>query len=174
MSRFDQAIVFTPGTAQHHASQWFQWAAEATMGLPHPVIFAASDSSQLPTSLPAHVQTCGYIPFKDALPRCSLLVHHGGVGTTAAALRAGCSQLVCPSAFDQFHHADLVTQLGVGRALKTGPAAKPPISADQFRRLLSQLISDDAVKQAARERASHAADYQGQVAAASKIAEWIS
>ncbi len=45
MSQFDQAIVFTPGTAQHHASQWFQWAAEATIGLPHPVIFAASDQA---------------------------------------------------------------------------------------------------------------------------------
>ncbi len=66
--RFEGAMVFTPGTAQHHATGWFSWAAEATKGLPHPVIFAVSDQAQLPTALPDHVQTCGFIPSKMHCP----------------------------------------------------------------------------------------------------------
>lgn len=32
---------------------------------------------------------------------CSAIVHHGGAGTCAAALRAGLPQLICPFHFDQ-------------------------------------------------------------------------
>lgn len=173
LKRFDGAIVFTPGTAQHHASVWFEWAAKATETLQRPVIFATSDPSQLPPLLPHHVQAVGYIPFKEALPRCALLVHHGGVGTTGAALRAGCPQLICPSAFDQFHHADLVTRLGVGTALKAGPTAKPEMTAAQFSGRLWQLLNDPSIQQAAVDRAQTLADYEGQKVAARKIAERI-
>ena len=173
MKRFDDAIVFTPGTAQHHAARWFEWAAEATVGLQRPVIFAASDQAQLPAVLPPHVQAVGYIQFKVALPRCSLLVHHGGVGTTGAALRAGCPQLICPSAFDQFHHADVVTQLGVGKAMRSGPTLKPEMTATAFSDLLMRLLEDAAIKQAAMDRAKYASDYQGQRVAADRISSLV-
>ena len=35
------------------------------------------------------------------LPHCAALLHHGGSGTVAAALRCGVPQLVCPLHFDQ-------------------------------------------------------------------------
>lgn len=41
-------------------------------------------------------------PHEALLPRCAAVMHHGGAGTTAAALRAGTPQLVCPLHFDQF------------------------------------------------------------------------
>jgi UDP:flavonoid glycosyltransferase YjiC (YdhE family) len=39
----------------------------------------------------------------ELLPRCAALVHHGGAGTTAAALRCGTPQVVCAFQFDQHH-----------------------------------------------------------------------
>lgn len=42
------------------------------------------------------------VPHMALLPLCCAVVYHGGAGSTAAALTAGCSQLVCPLHFDQF------------------------------------------------------------------------
>ena len=62
-----------------------------------------------------------YAPFDVLLPRVALLVHHGGIGTTAEALRAGVPQLVLPFAFDQFDNGRRVQQMGAGSVL---PAAQ--------------------------------------------------
>jgi len=44
------------------------------------------------------------------------VLHHGGVGTTAAALRAGIPQIMCPCIFDQFYWAERMSWLGVAPA----------------------------------------------------------
>jgi UDP:flavonoid glycosyltransferase YjiC (YdhE family) len=49
-------------------------------------------------------------------PACRAVVHHGGSGTTAAALRAGVPMLVLPVAFDQPMWARQIKRLKVGRA----------------------------------------------------------
>lgn len=53
----------------------------------------------------------------QVLPRCRAAVHHGGAGTTHAALAAGLPSLVCPLFSDQPYWARRVTELGVGVAL---------------------------------------------------------
>jgi rhamnosyltransferase subunit B len=62
-----------------------------------------------------------FVPLRRLLPQAAALIHHGGIGTTAEALRAGTPQLVVPLAHDQFDNAARVTALGVGAAL---PAAR--------------------------------------------------
>ena len=54
---------------------------------------------------------------KALLPHVAALVHHGGIGTTAEAMRAGRPQLVVPLAHDQFDNAARVEALGVGASL---------------------------------------------------------
>eukprot|EP00887_Chlorella_sp_A99_P007448 scaffold2.g7448.t1 len=44
------------------------------------------------------------------LPLAAALVHHGGAGTLAAALRHGVPQLICPLQFDQASNADRAQQ----------------------------------------------------------------
>lgn len=44
-------------------------------------------------------------PHAKLFPRVSVVIHHGGSGTTAAALRAGVPQVILPMMLDQFHHA---------------------------------------------------------------------
>jgi rhamnosyltransferase subunit B len=50
-------------------------------------------------------------------PRASVIVHHGGVGTTGQALRAGVPQLIIPFFGDQADNAARVARLGIARAL---------------------------------------------------------
>jgi len=53
-----------------------------------------------------------------AFPQCSAIVHHGGAGTTAAALRSGVPSVVTPFSFDQFDNAQLISNNGAGVAMR--------------------------------------------------------
>ena len=48
------------------------------------------------------------------LPRCKLVVHHGGAGTTAAGLRAGIPNVVVPFMADQLFWGSRVHAIGAG------------------------------------------------------------
>jgi rhamnosyltransferase subunit B len=56
-----------------------------------------------------------YAPFSALFPHALAIIHHGGIGTTGQALRAGKPQLVVPFLGDQFDNASRVARLGVGR-----------------------------------------------------------
>jgi sterol 3beta-glucosyltransferase len=53
-------------------------------------------------------------PYDWLFPRCKLIVHHGGAGTTASALRAGAPSVVLPHAADQAFWGRRVAALGAG------------------------------------------------------------
>lgn len=55
-------------------------------------------------------QSC---PHDWLFSKCDVIIHHGGVGTSAAALRAGKPQIICPFMLDQPHNAALLKSLGV-------------------------------------------------------------
>eukprot|EP00051_Salpingoeca_urceolata_P011086 m.136731 g.136731 ORF g.136731 m.136731 type:complete len:920 (+) comp16980_c0_seq3:426-3185(+) len=53
-------------------------------------------------------------PHDWLFPRCSAVVHHGGAGTVAAGLRAGCPTGIVSFFGDQFFWAEIVNRKGVG------------------------------------------------------------
>jgi len=58
-------------------------------------------------------------PYRKVFPRCSLVVHHGGAGTTQSTLLAGRPSLVVAHVADQFFWGAELERLGVGgRTLK--------------------------------------------------------
>jgi sterol 3beta-glucosyltransferase len=64
--------------------------------------------------LPANILRIDGAPHDWLFPRVAAVVHHGGVGTTAAALRAGVPQIIVPFSADQPLWAELVHQRRVG------------------------------------------------------------
>ena len=64
--------------------------------------------------LPDSIHLVGAVAHPQLFPRVSAVVHHGGAGTTANALRAGVPQVVVPHVVDQFYWAERVRRLGVG------------------------------------------------------------
>ncbi|GLC42175.1 hypothetical protein PLESTM_001300200 [Pleodorina starrii] len=54
------------------------------------------------------------VPHTWLFPRVSAVIHHGGVGTTAAGLLAGCPTFVAPSFGDLFFWGELCGRAGVG------------------------------------------------------------
>jgi len=55
-----------------------------------------------------------FAPHKQLFPLMAATVHHGGAGTTAAALRAGRPTAVCAFSYDQPWWGERVRDLGVG------------------------------------------------------------
>ncbi|MDM0110832.1 glycosyltransferase [Variovorax sp. J22R133] len=66
-----------------------------------------------PPSLPDNVFVVGDTPHTWLFPRTSMVVHHGGSGTSHSAARAGKPSVVVPFAGDQFFWADRLRRLGV-------------------------------------------------------------
>ncbi len=64
--------------------------------------------------LPETVLRIDAAPHDWLFPRMAAVVHHGGAGTTAAALRAGVPAVIVPFAADQAFWAERVRDLGVG------------------------------------------------------------
>lgn len=54
------------------------------------------------------------VPHDWLLPRCKMVIHHGGVGTTSAGLRVGIPNIVVPFTADQPFWGNRVNAIGVG------------------------------------------------------------
>lgn len=128
-------IAFTPGTGNRQAAHFFDCALAATRKLGRRAIFMTVHRDQLPPELPAGVLWREYLPLAALLPRVAALVHHGGIGTTAEALRTATPQLVIPFAHDQFDNAARVEALGVARVL-----AAARLDAAHLERSLQKLL----------------------------------
>ena len=135
-------LVFTPGTGNVHAHLFFRCAIAATRKLGQRAVLLTKDRSQLPAELPAFTFWQPYVPLASLLPRAKALIHHGGIGTTAEALRAATPQLVTPFAWDQFDNAARVKALAVGLVLRASLA-----SERRFTRFIRALISSDGLRE---------------------------
>ena len=111
-------IVFMPGSLMQQAKHFFEVSKAACESGGYRAIFLTRYKDQIPNELPASIKYFPYVPFSRLLPHSALLVHHGGIGTTAQALRAGIPQLIHPMAYDQFDNASRLDSLGVGKSIK--------------------------------------------------------
>lgn len=141
LSAGDAPIVFTPGTGNVHAAAYFACALQAVQRLSRRAIFLTQHPEQVPPTLPDSVLWQAYVPLRALLPRIAVLVHHGGIGTTAEALRAGVPQLVVPLAHDQFDNGARVRALGVGASL---PNSR--LRVGTLARKLRVLLSSESIR----------------------------
>jgi UDP:flavonoid glycosyltransferase YjiC (YdhE family) len=139
-------IVFTPGSANRHAAEFFRAAIDASARLHRRALLVTGYREHLPASLPAHARHVSYASFATLFPRSAAVVHHGGIGTCAQGLAAGVPQLVMPMGFDQPDNALRLTSLGVGEAIR--PAQ---FTGERVAEALTRLFSSEAVAQACRE-----------------------
>jgi len=115
----DPPLVFTLGTsAVGAAGDFYRESVAAAKALGRrAVLLTGYPPENRPTDLPASVLTIDYAPHELLFPRGAAIVHHGGVGTTGQALRAGHPMLVVPFAHDQPDNAHRLRRLGVARVV---------------------------------------------------------
>lgn len=112
-------VVFMPGTARREAAGFFAAAVQACDHARERGLLLGAVDPSLQQRLPPTVRAESYVPFGPLLRRARALVHHGGIGSAAQALRAGIPQLAAPHAYDQFDNAMRLERLGVGRTLRS-------------------------------------------------------
>ncbi len=110
-------IIFTLGsTAVNDPRNFFEESAEAARRLDRRAVFLVGDN-EAPAGLGDAGFAARYAPFSEIFPRACAVVHQGGVGTTAQALRAGRPALMMPCGFDQPDNAARVERMGAGISL---------------------------------------------------------
>ena len=114
----DPPLVFTHGTGNQQAARYFARALAVARSLGRRAILLTPHRAQVPADLPPSALWLDYVPLRSLLPHVAVLIHHGGIGTTAEALRAGTPQLIAALAFDQFDNGARVQRLGAGLSVR--------------------------------------------------------
>jgi len=114
-------------------------------GLGHRVLLVTSHPAA--TGASGAVHRTGFVPHAKVMPRCSLVIHHGGIGTVFAAARAGIRQLVVPLMLDQFFWAARVSEMQIGRGL----SAATDLAGPMIGTAVTQLLENETIARRARE-----------------------
>jgi len=109
-------IVFTLGSAAvKTAGDFYIESLEVAKQLGCRAVFLVGDEKL--DNLPECMIAVNYAPYSELFPYAAVVVHQGGVGTTAQALRAGVPMLVVPYSHDQPDNAARIVRLGLGRTV---------------------------------------------------------
>ena len=139
-------VVFTLGSSAVGAARNFyldSLRAVERLGV-RAVLLTGSHPQGLPAKLPEKVIAVTYAPHAELFARASAVVHQGGVGTTAQALRAGHPMLVVPFAHDQYDNAERIRRMGAGEFLP-----EPRYRAERVEPILRRLLQDPRYARAA-------------------------
>ncbi|MEO9080359.1 MAG: glycosyltransferase, partial [Rhodanobacter sp.] len=161
-------LVFSLGSTAVHAGETFlRESLKTTLALgQRAVLFTGSPEmrTRLPTNLPPTIHLVDYAPHAALFPRASVVVHHGGIGTSAEALHAGRPMLVVPHGFDQPDNAARLRRLGVAEVL---PVAR--YRADRAAALLLRLQTCIDYRQRSAEYAVLLGKHAGAVVASQRL-----
>jgi len=97
--------------------------------------------------VPDDVFVVNDVPFDWLFPRMSAVIHHGGAGTTASALRAGVPQLVLPFIADQPFWGRQVAEQGLG----VPPIPRKELTRNELTHAIRTLTYDMPMRQRAHE-----------------------
>ena len=97
-----------------------------------------SDWQKLNLTTGPNVYQAERLPHNLIFPKCETIIHHGGAGTTQAALLAGKPAVVVPHGFDQVYWAEHLNKMGVA----TKPILKTRATSKSIADSLKQLETE--------------------------------
>jgi UDP:flavonoid glycosyltransferase YjiC (YdhE family) len=140
-------VVFTLGSsAVGVAGNFYRESLRAAETLRmRSVLLTGKHQQELPSELPPFAIAAEYAPHALLFSRAAVIVHPGGIGTTAEAMRAGRPMLVVPVAHDQFDNAHRIERTGAARQLWHSRYSARPAAA-----LIRELAGEVAFRDAAQ------------------------
>ena len=132
-------LVFTLGASStHDPGDFWQQSAKAASMLGRRALFLTGRDD---VALPSGVTAFSYEPLGEVLQHAAALIHHGGAGTIALALRAGVPQLIMPHANDQFDNGTRLAKHGTARLILRSQYKAPRVAGE-----LKTLTEDQKVR----------------------------
>ena len=156
-------LVFTLGSAAVLAAgRFYEHSARAATKLGmRAVLLIGNDPRNKPRhALPDSICVAEYAPYSSVFPHAALIIHQGGVGTTAQCLKAGRPQLIMPYSHDQPDNARRMRRLKVSRTIfrkdymptrvarKIRTMLEKPVYARRAATIPARLAHEDGVKTA--------------------------
>ena len=152
-------LVFTLGSAAVMAAgDFYEQSAQAVELLgERAVLLIGNDPHNRPSrALSDKICVATYAPFSKIFPRAAAIIHQGGVGTTAQALKAGRPMLVMPYSHDQPDNARRVSNLGVAEVIR-----RKDYTAEAAAKKIRGLLDTKSYSQRAAEIAHEVAQEDG-------------
>jgi len=97
-------------------------------------------------SLPENILAIDSVPHTLLFPRMAAIVHHGGAGTTSAAVRSGAPQVIVPHLGDQFFIGHRLREAGLAPA----PILRTQLTVARLEAALRACLTDEGLKTRAR------------------------
>jgi rhamnosyltransferase subunit B len=136
-------LVFTPGTGVPDVETFFAQAQQCCELLQMPGVFLSRHAKRAPSAYGSRVLQLDYVDLELVLASAALLVHHGGMGTTARALQAGIPQIISPMAYDQPDNGWCVSQLAAGCVIE-----RRQLSGQTLAEAASRLLESEPTRAA--------------------------
>ncbi|HSD79221.1 MAG TPA: nucleotide disphospho-sugar-binding domain-containing protein [Solirubrobacteraceae bacterium] len=145
-------VLVAPSTSQDPGHRLLRAALAGLAELPVRVL-ATTNRRPLgpPAAVPRNARLVDWVSYSRTMPRCDVVVCHGGHGTVARALQAGCVVVAAPAAGDMNENAARIDWAGVGVRIP--------------RRLVTPRVVGLAVERALAERRY--------ARRAAELAEWV-
>jgi UDP:flavonoid glycosyltransferase YjiC (YdhE family) len=150
-------VVFTLGSAAVLAAgKFYEFSARAAirLGIRAVLLIGTDPRNRLQTALPESICVAEYAPYSELFNRSAMVVHQGGVGTTAQCLRAGKPMLIMPFSHDQPDNGRRMLRLKVARVIQRGKYTPFRVARRLKAMLADPLLAkraDSVAKQLARE-----------------------
>jgi UDP:flavonoid glycosyltransferase YjiC (YdhE family) len=109
----DPLVLVAPSTSQDPEQRLLRAALEGLAALPVRVL-AVTGRRALGVPVPPNARVVDWLSYARTMPRCDLVLCHGGHGTVARALACGCPVVVVPAAGDMAENAARADWAGVG------------------------------------------------------------
>ncbi|MFO1389955.1 glycosyltransferase [Cellvibrio sp.] len=150
ISEYGNPIIFAAGSGITEATDFFKQGRAICEALNLPGLFVGGVSSRHVLNGSPLCTSIEYVDFDYALPKCLLIVHHGGIGTLAQAIKAGIPQIIRPLLYDQPDNGLRIEKLSLGYSIfpslftaeTVAPIVKSLIDYTPFNKKLAAYSAD--------------------------------
>ena len=106
--------MVTGGTGAFLRENLYQAAIDVVVATCRSWLVVTPYKDLLPESMPENCLWSPSLPFSQLIPQTAFVIHHGGIGTLAAAARAGIPQLILAYGADRPDNGQQLIAFGVG------------------------------------------------------------
>jgi rhamnosyltransferase subunit B len=161
-------LIVSALSSMQAAREFFERSVAAVREIGVRAMLLTPFPHNVPANLPQGIKYFGYVPHRLLLSRAAGIIHQGGIGTMAGALRAGIPQLIVPvNLIDGPFNGRRVASLGVGAMLRRFQYRPRHVASK-----LEMLLSSSTVKEKCRHYAAKIKNEDG-VGAACRLIEEV-